>query len=243
MTAEIVGYDRLDVTLDRAINALSPAGRKKLLTSIARRVAAENRNRIAANITPEGTAFAPRKARSGKKPRARMFARLRTARWLKTKTFPSEARIFFTGGAAAIAAVHHYGLRARIERGIALSVQYPARPLLGLSDEDKAMNAQDFGAGAAVAPVRCPGRLPDAPQGVGDAFKPDEDRAVAFAAAGRAIGPHDFVSLPHHHAPCHGLRRAASRDGFSGQVFEDAGQGEAFFARAMRAHPLQGEHV
>jgi phage virion morphogenesis protein len=136
-STEIVGYDRLGATLDRMVRALSPAGRKKLLIATARRIAAENRKRIAANITPEGTPFEPRKKRKGKKYPKRMFLRLRRARWLKTKTWPNQARLYFAGNAASVAAVHHYGLRDRIERKIALKIKYPARPLLGLSENDK----------------------------------------------------------------------------------------------------------
>jgi phage virion morphogenesis protein len=136
--SEIVGADRLNATLDRMIEALSPAGRKILLNRIVRRVAAENRKRIGANVSPDGAAFTPRK-RAGKGIRQRMFVRLKSTRWLKTKTFPDEARVFFYGGAAGLAREHHYGLRARLRRPSNKRIPMPARELLGISDDDKSM--------------------------------------------------------------------------------------------------------
>jgi phage virion morphogenesis protein len=132
MSNDIVGIERLDATLDRMIEALSPAGQKRLMTRIARRIAAENRKRIGANIAPDGTPFAPRKRR-GKGIRAKMFQKLKTTAWLKAKTFPNGvgASIFFAGGGAPLARIHHYGLRGRLARGSNLRIQYPARPLLG----------------------------------------------------------------------------------------------------------------
>jgi phage virion morphogenesis protein len=134
----IVGADRLNATLDRMIEALSPASRKMLLNRVIRRVAAENRKRIGANVAPDGAAFTPRK-RAGKGIRRRMFAKLKSARWLKIKTFQSEARVYFAGGAAGMAREHHYGLRARLLRTSMKRVPMPARELLGITDDDKLM--------------------------------------------------------------------------------------------------------
>jgi phage virion morphogenesis protein len=135
---EIVGIDRLNATLDRMIEALSPASRRKLLTRITRRVAAENRKRIGANVAPDGTPFAPRKQKR-KGIRAKMFQKLKTAKWLKAKTTPDGGSVFFAGGVANIAREHHYGLRARLLRTTNKRVQMPARPLLGFSENDKSL--------------------------------------------------------------------------------------------------------
>ena len=135
--AEIIGADRLNATLDRMMDALSPAGKRRLLYAIARRAAAENRKRIGANLTPDGAPMIERKKRKG--VRARMFAKLKTTRWLKVKTWPDEARIFFTGGAAGLAREHHYGLRARLTRKTQKRVPMPARPLLGITENDRSM--------------------------------------------------------------------------------------------------------
>jgi len=140
MSEEIVGAERLNVTLDRMIEALKPSGRKRLLNAVVRKVAAANRARIGQNVTPEGAPMEPRIARPGgksrKKPR-RMFLKLKSAGRLRFKTWPERARVFFTD--QKIASVHHYGLRDRIDRKLNRMVQYPARPLLGVSEADKDM--------------------------------------------------------------------------------------------------------
>jgi phage virion morphogenesis protein len=105
---------------------------------IVRQVAARNRQRIGGNVAPDGAAFPPRKRR-GKGIRARMFSRLKGTRWLKTRTFSEEARLYFVGGAASMAREHHYGLRARLLRSSNKRIPMPARPLLGIPDEDRGM--------------------------------------------------------------------------------------------------------
>jgi phage virion morphogenesis protein len=135
---EIVGAVRLNDTIDRMIQALSAKRRKMLLTRITRRIAAENREHIAANVTPDGTPFAPRK-RKGKAGHIKMFRKLKTAKWLKAKTYADEGVVFFYGGAAEMARQHHYGLRARLSRTLKKRVQMPARPLLGISENDKSL--------------------------------------------------------------------------------------------------------
>ncbi|MDR3353223.1 MAG: phage virion morphogenesis protein [Zoogloeaceae bacterium] len=140
--AEIVGADRLEAVIDHMIRALAPAGRKKLLNQIIRRIGAENRKRIGKNVSPEGTAFAPRKTQRGKKRNGvkdRMFQKMKSAKWLKTKSRPDEARLFFTGGAANLARVHHYGLRDKLTRRYQKRIQYTARPLLGIPGADREM--------------------------------------------------------------------------------------------------------
>ena len=137
---EIVGLDRLNLTLDRMIEALSPAGKKRLLAYIARRVTAQNRQRIDKNITPEGVAFAPRKTKRGKgKIRNRMFSKLKTAQWLKSRSTQESAQIRFVGTAAGMARVHHFGLRDKLAKHLEIRIQYPARPLLGVSPDDRSM--------------------------------------------------------------------------------------------------------
>jgi phage gpG-like protein len=66
-----------------------------------------------------------------------MFLRLRLARWLKLKASPEFASIYFQGGAGAIATTHHHGLRDKVSENSTKEVDYPARPLLGLSDTDR----------------------------------------------------------------------------------------------------------
>ncbi|WP_422883076.1 phage virion morphogenesis protein, partial [Pantoea agglomerans] len=88
---------------------------------------------------PDGTPFKPRKAQPVRSKKGRikreMFAKLRTAKYMKTQASPNEAVIEFAGNVQRMARVHHYGLRDRPSRK-GKEVQYEARPLLGLSDKD-----------------------------------------------------------------------------------------------------------
>ncbi|MDQ0432637.1 phage virion morphogenesis protein [Pantoea agglomerans] len=64
-----------------------------------------------------------------------MFAKLRTAKYMKTQASPNEAVIEFAGNVQRMARVHHYGLRDRPARR-GKEVAYDERPLLGFSDDD-----------------------------------------------------------------------------------------------------------
>jgi len=64
-----------------------------------------------------------------------MFAKLRTAKYMKTQASPNEAVIEFAGNVQRMARVHHYGLRDRPSRK-GKEVQYEARPLLGINEKD-----------------------------------------------------------------------------------------------------------
>lgn len=119
------------------VNLAPPAQR-----ALARAVAAEIRRRQAARIAeqrnPDGSPYEARKpqlrARPGRVKRA-MFARLRTARFLKAQSSPDAAVVSFVGRTQRIAAVHQFGLRDRVNRG-GLEVTYPQRELLGFDDGD-----------------------------------------------------------------------------------------------------------
>ncbi|CAM3950263.1 phage virion morphogenesis protein [Xenorhabdus thuongxuanensis] len=70
-----------------------------------------------------------------KTKQTRMFKKLATARFLRTYNSENEAAIYFLPSAANIARVHQFGLKERM-RGKNISVQYPARQLLGLTTQD-----------------------------------------------------------------------------------------------------------
>lgn len=119
------------------INLEAPARR-----TLARAVAAEMRRRQVKRIgeqrNPDGSAYEPRKPQLRQRPgrvRRNMFARLRTARFLKAQSDPSAAVVTFVGRAQRIAAVHHFGLRDRVNKA-GLEAQYPERRLLGFEDTD-----------------------------------------------------------------------------------------------------------
>lgn len=118
---------------------LEPGARRQLNQQIGRDLRRSQQQRIAAQLNPDGSAFAPRKPRQlrAKKGRIKrkMFAKLRQAKHLKVQSSADAIAIGFMGRVARIARVHQYGLRDRPERGQA-DVQYDRRELLGFTDAD-----------------------------------------------------------------------------------------------------------
>lgn len=123
------------------LSQLSDAQRKQLAGQVAKDLRAINQKRIAAQVAPDGTPFAPRKTpiRSRMQSRGvrkgKMFKKLKLAKYLKVHVSPSSALVEFSGSAARIAAVHHFGLRERVSRQGHMHT-YAARPLLGITDAD-----------------------------------------------------------------------------------------------------------
>ncbi|CAM3931893.1 phage virion morphogenesis protein [Rahnella bruchi] len=134
--SELTAFDN---RIDALIAALSPQRRKALATEIAKRLRKHQQQRIKRQVTPEGQPFTPRRAQPlrAKKGRIKreMFAKLRTAKYLKAKGTDKDAVVEFTGQVQRMAKVHQYGLRDRPSVR-AKEVQYPQRPLLGLDAED-----------------------------------------------------------------------------------------------------------
>ncbi|WP_338560683.1 phage virion morphogenesis protein [Erwinia sp. E_sp_B04_7] len=132
------GLQAFDERLGALINNLSPAARKEMARTIAERLRAGQQQNIKRQQAPDGTPFKPRKAPARKKKgrvKREMFAKMRTAKYLKAKGTADDAIIEFTGNVQRMARVHHYGLRDRPARG-GKDVQYEARPLLGFSESD-----------------------------------------------------------------------------------------------------------
>lgn len=131
--------DALDAYAADLIANLQPAQRQALAADIARQLRPSQQKRIAAQQNPDGSAYAPRKQqirhRKGRIKR-QMFAKLRTARFLKAKGTPDEAIVAFTAEVSRIARVHQLGLRDRVNRKTGLEADYPARELLGFSAAD-----------------------------------------------------------------------------------------------------------
>jgi phage virion morphogenesis protein len=128
-----------DTRLAGLIAALSPQSRKAMAATIAKRLRKHQQRRIKQQITPEGQPFTPRRpqplrAKKGRIKRE-MFAKLRTAKYMKAKGTADDAAVEFTGQVQRMAKVHQYGLRDRPSVR-AKEMQYPARPLLGLDAED-----------------------------------------------------------------------------------------------------------
>lgn len=125
--------------LEALINSLSAPARKEMARSIGRKLRASQQQNIKRQQAPDGTPFKPRKAQPVRSKKGRikreMFAKLRTAKYLKTQASPNEAVIEFAGNVQRMARVHHYGLRDRPSRN-GKEVQYEARPLMGVSETD-----------------------------------------------------------------------------------------------------------
>lgn len=135
----------LDARLDGLLAAVAPSGRSQLARLIARALRQSTGRRIAAQLNPDGTPFEPRKPRLRRKKgelRRTLFAKLRTARYLKAESNADAAIVTFAPSAQRIARVHQEGLRDRVVRQIAASaVKYPERHLLGLTTADRETTA------------------------------------------------------------------------------------------------------
>ncbi|MBB6113557.1 phage virion morphogenesis protein [Rahnella inusitata] len=128
-----------DTPLAGLIAALSLQSRKAMAATIAKRLRKHQQQRIKQQVTPEGQPFTPRRpqplrAKKGRIKRE-MFAKLRTAKYMKAKGTDRDAVVEFTDQVQRMAKVHQYGLRDRPSVR-AKEMQYPARPLLGLDAED-----------------------------------------------------------------------------------------------------------
>lgn len=125
--------------LEALISSLSAPARKEMARSIGRKLRASQQQNIKRQQAPDGTPFKARKAQPVRSKKGRikreMFAKLRTAKYMKTQASPNEAVIEFAGNVQRMARVHHYGLRDRPSRK-GKEVQYEARPLFGLNDDD-----------------------------------------------------------------------------------------------------------
>lgn len=117
---------------------LDPPARRALLRAVAADMRRRQAGRIAEQRNPDGTPFEPRKPQLRLRPgrvRRAMFARLRTTRFMKAEADQGAAVVTFVGRAQRIAAVHHFGLRDRVNKA-GMEVQYARRELLGFSDGD-----------------------------------------------------------------------------------------------------------
>lgn len=133
--------------LEELISSLSAPARKEMARSIGRKLRASQQQNIKRQQAPDGTPFKPRKAQPVRSKKGRikreMFAKLRTAKYMKTQASPNEAVIEFAGNVQRMASVHHYGLRDRPSRK-GKEVQYESRPLLGISDNDMQLIEQEI---------------------------------------------------------------------------------------------------
>lgn len=125
----------VEKALAALINRSSPAARRRMNAGLARKLRQRQQSNIQKQQEPDGTPFIPRKNKTpGKRV---MFRRLRTVRFMKTKSTPDDMCITFSGSTSHIASVHHYGLRDKVsKKGRRLEVKYTRRQLLGLTAVD-----------------------------------------------------------------------------------------------------------
>jgi phage virion morphogenesis protein len=137
--------DAIESFASDLIASLEPAARNELARRIALQLRGRNQKRIADQVNPDGTAYAPRKQQlrhqKGKIKRA-MFSKLRTAKYLKATGTPDAAIVAFTAEVSRIARVHHLGLRDRVNKQTGLEADYPARELIGIPADDEALVAE-----------------------------------------------------------------------------------------------------
>jgi len=131
----------LEDWVDGLLLAISPIGRRRVAQSVAIALRRSQQQRIADQRNPDGTPYAPRKARqlrskAGRIKRGKMFAKLRTAKYMKARSTAEGAEVTFTGRVERIARVHQYGLMDHVTPG-GPRVRYPRRELLGFTEVDR----------------------------------------------------------------------------------------------------------
>ncbi|PTB19543.1 phage virion morphogenesis protein [Trinickia symbiotica] len=126
---------------------LSPAGRRAAMRDIARELRRSQQTRIAAQKNTDGTAYEPRKIKSGGKKlrdkrgrvkRTAMFTKLRMARWMTIEADDRQLAVGFSGRVARVARVHQLGEKAPVAPG-GPGYRYPVRLVLGLTDAEREM--------------------------------------------------------------------------------------------------------
>ncbi|WP_110709388.1 phage virion morphogenesis protein [Salinicola sp. CR57] len=129
---------QLDDWLAPLLARLQAHERRRLARLVATDLRRSQRERIKRQENPDGSAFASRRSRDrqGQIRRDAMFSKIRTAKYLQTRSSPNGATVGFFGRIASIARTHQYGLRDRVtENGP--RVKYAERELLGFSEADR----------------------------------------------------------------------------------------------------------
>lgn len=136
--------EALEAWVTPLLEQISAQERRTLARQIGLAIRRSQAARIGAQQGPDGEAFEPRKPpptttkarQKGGSIRRAMFAKLKTAKHLKTQLTGEGVAIGFLGRAARIAQVHQEGLVDQVERD-GPSYRYPARRLLGFTDADR----------------------------------------------------------------------------------------------------------
>ena len=125
---------------------LQPAQRRAINHKVAIDLRRSQAQRIKAQQGPDDTAYPARKRRKElkgkngriKRQKAAMFAKIRTAKYLKVHADPGQLTVGFVSKVMHVARVHHEGLTDSVSKK-GPKYSYPARPLLGLSEADRTL--------------------------------------------------------------------------------------------------------
>ncbi|MDN2701499.1 phage virion morphogenesis protein [Janthinobacterium sp. SUN100] len=125
---------------------LQPARRRAINHKVAIDLRRSQVQRIKAQQGPDGAAYPARKRRKDfkgkngriKRQKAAMFAKIRTAKYIKVQADPGQLTVGFVGKVMHVARVHQEGLTDSVSKK-GPKYSYPARPLLGLSETDRTL--------------------------------------------------------------------------------------------------------
>lgn len=128
----------LENWMQTAINNLAPTARRRLMRRLGVIVRKFNQSNITKQQGPDGQKWAPRKKRTNRHgeiaQKKKMMMGLRQARRLRIDTTDTGVHVGFRARNAKIAALHHSGGMDYVAPD-GPKVNYPARPLLGFSNE------------------------------------------------------------------------------------------------------------
>ncbi|HCK29804.1 MULTISPECIES: phage virion morphogenesis protein [Acinetobacter] len=128
----------LAVYLQPMLDRLSAGERAKLAKKIGRDLRISQRKRITAQQNPDGSTYTARRTRLREqkgKIKRKMFAKIKSNKYLNILSNSESIAIGFIGRIGNIANVHQYGLRDRATRSAPDTV-YPKREILGFSPEE-----------------------------------------------------------------------------------------------------------
>ncbi|AUI89408.1 phage virion morphogenesis protein [Xanthomonas oryzae] len=119
---------------------LQPGERRTLARKIGTELRRSQSQRIGKQQAPDGSPYAPRKQqlrqKSGRVKRAKMFAKLRQAKYFKVSASPNAVSVGFVGRVSRIARTHQEGLTEQVRPGGPMA-RYEKRVLLGLTAGDQ----------------------------------------------------------------------------------------------------------
>ncbi|AYM75491.1 phage virion morphogenesis protein [Janthinobacterium agaricidamnosum] len=136
----------LEAWVGALLAKLQPAQRRAINHKVAIDLRRSQAQRIKAQQGPDGTAYPARKKRKElkrkkgriKRQKAAMFAKIRTAKYLKVKATGDQIAVGFFGWVARVAHVHQFGRQERVAKKGPV-YKYPERPLLGLNELDRTL--------------------------------------------------------------------------------------------------------